>query len=95
MSFEIIATEPFERRLKRLAKKYKSIKLDVAQLLIELADNPKMGSPLGKDCYKIRLNISAKAKGKSGGGRVITCVRILKNRIFLMDIFDKFKPIMQ
>jgi mRNA-degrading endonuclease RelE of RelBE toxin-antitoxin system len=29
MSFNVIATEPFERKLKRLAKKYKSIADDL------------------------------------------------------------------
>jgi len=32
MSFEIIATPPFERELKHLSKKYSSIKKDIAAL---------------------------------------------------------------
>ncbi len=48
-----------------------------------------MGSPLGKDCYKIRLAISSKGKGKSGGARLITYVRIVKGAVFLIDIYDK------
>lgn len=31
-----------------------------------------MGTPLGKDVYKIRLKITSKGKGKSGGARVIS-----------------------
>ena len=89
MSFEIIATEPFERKLKRLAKKYKSIKIDLSQLVSNLIENPKMGTSIGKDCYKIRLTISSKGKGKSGGARVITYVRVVKHTVFLMDIYDK------
>lgn len=27
------------------------------------------GEPLGKDCYKIRMAITSKGKGKSGGSR--------------------------
>ncbi len=52
MSFNIIATELFERKLKRLAKKYRSLKNDFALLLDSLAKNPLQGSALGKDCYK-------------------------------------------
>lgn len=89
MSFNIIATEPFARKLKKLAKKYHSLKEDLLPLLNELETNPKLGTPLGKDCYKIRLSITSKGKGKSGGARLITYVRIINKSVFLMDIFDK------
>jgi hypothetical protein len=89
MSFDIIATEPFERKLKRLAKKYKSLSSDLSVVFDELAENPTLGTPLGKDCYKIRMSIASKSKGKSGGARMITFVRILKNTVFLIDIYDK------
>ncbi len=89
MSFDIIATEPFERKLKRLAKKYKSMTSDLAFVFDELAFNPTLGTNIGKDCYKIRVAITSKGKGKSGGARVITYVRVVKNTVFLMDIYDK------
>ena len=89
MSFEIIVTEPFEKKLKPLLKKYKSISKDLAGLFEELSGNPTLGTPLGKDCFKIRLAISSKGKGKSAGARIITYVRIVKNRVYLMDIYDK------
>ena len=69
MSFNIIATEPFERKLKRLAKKYKSLSSDLSAVINELAENPTLGTPIGKDCYKIRVAIASKGKGKSGGAR--------------------------
>ena len=89
MSFNIIATEPFERKLKRLAKKHKSIKADLVTIVDALAVNPRQGIPIGKDCYKIRVAITSKGKGKSGGARMITYVRIIKNTVYLMDIYDK------
>ena len=55
----------------------------------QLADNPKQGTPLGKDSYKIRLAIKSKAKGKSGGARVITCVKIISLVVYLVSIYDK------
>lgn len=42
MSFNIIATEPFARKLKKLAKKYHSLKEDLLPLLNELETNPKL-----------------------------------------------------
>lgn len=93
MNFDIIATEPFERKLKRLAKKYKSLASDLALVIDELSINPTMGTPTGKDCYKIRIAISSKGKGKSGGARMITFVRIVKHTVFLMDIYDKSEQV--
>ena len=89
MGFEVIVTDVFERKFKRLSKKYKSLAKDLIPTIEELEKNPVLGTPIGKDCYKIRLAISAKGKGKSGGARIITYVRIVKNIVFLMDIYDK------
>ena len=53
--------------------------------------NPNLGTPLGSDCYKIRLAIKSKAKGKSSGARVIThlVVNIEAEQIYLLSIYDK------
>lgn len=89
MSFEVIATEPFERKLKKLAKKYKFLKTDLAIVVDQMADSPDLGTPLGKDCYKIRMAIASKGKGKSGGARLISYVRVVKETIYLIDMYDK------
>lgn len=89
MSFNIIPTPPFEKELKHLAKKYPSIKKDMADLVSKLMEEPELGTPLGNDCYKIRMAITSKGKGKSGGARVITFVQIIQTNIFLLSIFDK------
>lgn len=89
MSFEINATEPFERKLKKLSKKHKSLSKDLLSLFEKLAETPLMGIPLGKDCFKIRLAISSKGKGKSGGARIITYVKLINSTVYLMDIYDK------
>jgi hypothetical protein len=59
------------------------------QLREELLENPLIGSPLGKDCYKVRMAIGSKNKGKSGGGRIITCVKIVRETIYLLSVYDK------
>jgi mRNA-degrading endonuclease RelE of RelBE toxin-antitoxin system len=89
MSYKIETTFRFERSVKLLARKYSSLKSDLLRLRNELLQNPFSGTPLGKDCYKIRLKIASKGKGKSGGGRVITCVKIHNEIIYLLLIYDK------
>jgi mRNA-degrading endonuclease RelE of RelBE toxin-antitoxin system len=89
MNFNVYTTDFFEKELKKLAKKYPSLKNDYKSLVNSLKENPKQGQPLGKDCYKIRMSISSKGKGKSGGSRVISCVKILANSVFLLSIYDK------
>jgi mRNA-degrading endonuclease RelE of RelBE toxin-antitoxin system len=89
MSYNILRTDEFTKHLKQLAKKYPSTKIDYGQLLDELVENPILGTPLGKNCYKIRMIITSKKKGKSGDARVITYVKIEKKTITLLDIYDK------
>jgi mRNA-degrading endonuclease RelE of RelBE toxin-antitoxin system len=89
MSFNIYAADFFEKELKRLAKKYPSLKNDFKILVDSLKDEPIQGQPLGRDCYKIRMAISSKRRGKSGGSRVITCVKVVSESVFLLSIYDK------
>jgi mRNA-degrading endonuclease RelE of RelBE toxin-antitoxin system len=89
MPFNIEATPEFLSEAKKLAKKYPSLKTDIAGLAQQLKTNPAMGAPLGKDAYKVRLAITSKGKGKSGGARVITCVKIVATTVYLVSIYDK------
>ncbi|MEO6979587.1 MAG: hypothetical protein ABI113_14450 [Mucilaginibacter sp.] len=65
-------TSNFKKEAKPLLKKHASLKTDLAGLEKDLLQNPKQGTPLGNNAYKIRLKISSKGKGKSGGARVIS-----------------------
>jgi mRNA-degrading endonuclease RelE of RelBE toxin-antitoxin system len=89
MSFKIIAADSFSKQLKRLSKKYKSLKMDIKPLFDSLPESPIQGDYIGDDCYKIRLGIASKGKGKRGGARVITCVKIVGETVFLLSIYDK------
>jgi len=89
MNYKIIATPRFRKELKVLAKKFQSLKIEFFELLQELEHNPTMGTPVGNDCYKIRISISSKNKGKSGGARVITYVYVEGESIFLLSIYSK------
>lgn len=72
MSFEITATSGFRKSLKALAKRHRSIKTDFAEFASSLAENPLQGVELAPGIRKIRMAISSKGRGKSGGARVIT-----------------------
>ena len=85
----IETTAWFEKQLKRLAKKYRSIPKDYRNLLESLELDPMQGTPLKRGAFKIRMPITSKNTGKSGGSRVITYVRTELDTIYLLDIYDK------
>lgn len=89
MSYNIVITPAFERDIKPLLKKYRSLKNDLRILFENLDKEPRLGIPIGQDCYKIRLAVASKNKGKTGGARVITCVKISAGKVFLLTIYDK------
>lgn len=89
MSYNVIPTDNFNKEVKQLAKKYHSLKDDLKKLRAELLENPTLGTALGSNVYKIRMSITSKGKGKSGGARVISYVYVLNEQIYLIDIYDK------
>ena len=89
MAIVVVPTEGFIKDLKQISKKHKGILLDIGKLSIELKLNPTKGSDLGKNVYKIRIWISGTNKGKSGGARVITYVVLIKEIVYLSEIYLK------
>ena len=89
MSFKVKTIPEFENAAKKLIKKYPSLKNELIQLVNTLIELPTSGTSLGKNCYKIRIKISSKGKGKSGGGRVITYFYISEGTVYLLYIYDK------
>lgn len=89
MKFEVEATPNFKKEAKRLLKKFPSLKQEISDLVSSLETNPEQGISLGNNLYKIRLAISSKGKGKSGGARVITFAAISENTVLLLSIYDK------
>ncbi len=89
MNYNLVALPIFSIKLKKLAKKYKKIKIDLLELEKELILNPKSGIPLQHNCYKIRVSNSSIPAGKSGGFRVIYYFIDKNNNIFLMSIYSK------
>ena len=89
MNYNIIPTNRFEKELKRLVKKFPSLKSEFASLIIDITENPSFGTLIGNNCYKIRLAIGSKGKGKSGGARVITYLFMETETIYLLTLYDK------
>jgi mRNA-degrading endonuclease RelE of RelBE toxin-antitoxin system len=89
MSYKVEVTPKFEKELKRLAKKYPSLKSEYPELVRSLKESPQQGTALGSSCFKIRLPIASKGKGKSGGARIITYLQISETVVYLLTIFDK------
>ena len=89
MSYSIFSISSFEREAKRLIKIYSSLKEDIKILCDSLKKNPALGTPLGNNIFKIRLAITSKGKGKSGGARVITYVFVDNETVYLLSIYDK------
>lgn len=92
-NINIEVAQSFKREAKDLVKRYKSLKQDIAGLIENLKDNPLLGKDLGGNVHKIRLAISSKGQGKSGGARVISYTDVIyetmSGKVILLSIYDK------
>lgn len=89
MKFKVLTSSLFDKEFKALCKKYPSAKTDVASAVEDIVNNPQQGRSLGNNCYKIRIAIKSKSRGKSGGARLITNICVIENEIYLLSIYDK------
>ena len=92
MNYTVKVYQTFKRQFKRLNKCYKSLETDVDLLVETLLEDPYQGADLGRGLRKVRMAISAKGKGKSGGARVITLILAYseeESEIGLLYIYDK------
>lgn len=92
MEYRIKTSKAFDREIKRLSKRYHSMADDYERLLNEIEENPHLGTDLGGGLRKIRMAITSKGRGKSGGARVITftvVVSVAEAEINLLYIYDK------
>jgi mRNA-degrading endonuclease RelE of RelBE toxin-antitoxin system len=89
MSYSVYLTPEFKRLFKKLNKKYPSLKADLQELVKTLKEDPGSGIHLGHNIYKIRMAVTSKGKGKSGGARVITYLVKEDREVYLVFIYDK------
>jgi hypothetical protein len=89
MSYKVQSIAIFEKQAKKLIKKYPSLKAEIFEIIQALKINANLGISIGKNCFKIRIAIASKGKGKSGGARIITNFVIQEKTIYLLTIYDK------
>jgi mRNA-degrading endonuclease RelE of RelBE toxin-antitoxin system len=92
MNFEVYPTLDFQRAFKALAKRHRSLPADMKEFVKSLKKDPYQGVELSPGIRKIRMAITSKGRGKSGGARVITYTILpdeLDGRVYLLDIYDK------
>lgn len=92
MSIKVTALSYFQRKAKRLTKKFKTLDNELAKLISDLKQTPRLGKDLGAGLYKIRLASKSKGAGKSGGFRVVTYyVEQVGDEevVYLVTIYDK------
>lgn len=86
---EIRFSDEFLSAYKRLKKRHRSLQQDFEKLLASLLENPNQGKIIYEDIQKVRLAITSKGKGKSGGARVILRFAIINDELQFIYIYDK------
>ena len=92
MNFKVLTTPEFESQSKALKKRHRSFKNDLKELVLSLMENPFQWTELSPGIRKIRMAITSKGRGKSGGARIITYKIVAaesEGRVYLMNVYDK------
>ncbi|MGM3308177.1 type II toxin-antitoxin system RelE/ParE family toxin [Anabaena sp. WFMT] len=85
----------FQRNLRKLAKKYPSIRNDIQPVIKQLQQGEILGDCIPKinyEVFKLRVRNSDVQKGKSGGYRLIYYVKTA-TAIILLTIYAKSEQI--
>lgn len=91
LSIEIAITPRFQRDLRELAKRYRSIRSDIQPLIDQLQAGEIPGDRIAGikyQVFKVRIKNSNIQKGKSGGYRVIYYLKNAQG-IILTTIYSK------
>ena len=91
LPIQIALTPRFQRDLRDLAKRYRSIRLDLQPLMEQLQSGETPGdrvTGIKYQIFKVRLKNSNIQKGKSGGYRVIYYLKT-ETEIILATIYSK------
>jgi len=91
LAIEIALTPRFQRDLRELAKRYRSIRSDIQPLIDQLQAGEIPGDRIAGikyQVFKVRIKNSTIQKGKSGGYRVIYYLKNAQG-IILTTIYSK------
>ena len=91
-SIDISLTPEFKSNLKKLAKRYRNIRLDIQSIIEELQKGNFLGDRLSgysdQFIYKVRVKNTNIKKGKSAGYRLIYLLES-ETTILLLTIYSK------
>ena len=82
-------TETFNKAVKKLKKRFKNIENDCDEFVQSIETTDNLGVDLGNGVYKVRITNSDKKSGKRAGYRLITYLKLIDNKLYLMYIYDK------
>ena len=85
---QIFYSDEFLKSVKKLSKRYKSIKNDLKKFIKELEEKPNLGIEIQPNIFKARIKNSDINKGKSAGYRIIIYL-ISRDEILLVNIYSK------
>ena len=86
---DIEETETFTRAVKKLQKRFKSIEDNCDKFLDNIQCTDDLGIHIGNGIYKVRISNSNKQSGKSSGYRLISYLKLIDKKLYLMYIYDK------
>ena len=88
---EVFVTSVFEKSVKRLAKRFRSMKDVYKKILFDFQGNIPIGEEIQghRNFYKARYPNPEVRKGKSGGFRLIYFWNTEKENVILVDIYSK------
>jgi hypothetical protein len=92
MNYKIETIDNFDKEIKKLNKKFPSLKTDFQKILDNLEKELTLADDLGNGFKKIRIDIKSKGKGARGGGRIITYETIIavNNKLIVFaSIYNK------
>ncbi|MCC5598972.1 type II toxin-antitoxin system RelE family toxin [Nostoc favosum] len=92
---QVEASPTFNRNLRALAKKYRSIRNDIQPVIEQLEQGELPGDQIpgvGYAVFKLRVRNSDTQKGKSGGYRLIYYVKTATG-IILLTIYAKSEQV--
>jgi mRNA-degrading endonuclease RelE of RelBE toxin-antitoxin system len=92
---QVEASSTFNRNLRKLAKKYRSIHNDIQPIIEQLEQGQLPGDQIpgvGYAVFKLRVRNSDTQKGKSGGYRLIYYVKTTMG-IILLTLYTKSEQV--
>jgi hypothetical protein len=88
MNLTIEYSDNFLKEAKKLSKKFKLLKSDLQEALLEMEEKNDFGVFLGSNLFKKRIKNSSIPTGKSGGFRVIIYEKV-EDKMILLSIYSK------